>query len=338
MQATDNTPVQSQQHGRFWQLAMFVDVAMMLLIITNLCLIIFDWLYGSASFERLISQYLPTFSSTYATNIHANFADIDLIFVSIYLFEFTLQWLIAIAKKRYYRWFFYPFIHWYDLLGCIPVGSFRWLRILRIFSILVRLQQLGWIDLRQTYLGKSALKYYHIVIEEVSDRVVINVLDGAQEEITLGSPLLEKVQQEVFSPRKQALLELISVRLTSGISQAHQQHRDQLEEYLGHITDEVLAHSAAGRQLSALPFASRLLRQQIRSFGLALADSVTEDLTSPNGITKISELIDSAIQQDEGEPLTPLIQSIVFDVIEQIKAQVAIQQWKLDKTADQSPP
>ncbi len=89
-----------------------------------------------------------------------------------------IRWAVAIARGTYHRWFFYPFVHWYDLLGCIPVGSFRWLRILRVVSLMFRLQKMGVVDFRDTYIGRSVIKYYRILVEEVSDRVVINVLEG----------------------------------------------------------------------------------------------------------------------------------------------------------------
>lgn len=130
----------------------------------------------------------PGFHAFYRDTIHSNFLFYDLCFVAVYLTEFVIRWIVAIARGTYHRWFFYPFAHWYDLLGCIPVGSFRWLRILRVVGLLMRLQRMGIIDLSQTWLGQTILKYYNIVVEEISDRVVINVLSGAQREIGVAAP------------------------------------------------------------------------------------------------------------------------------------------------------
>ena len=44
--------------------------------------------------------------------------------------ELVVRWLIAIVQKRYYRWFFFPFVHWYEVLGCAP--QLRALRLLRV--------------------------------------------------------------------------------------------------------------------------------------------------------------------------------------------------------------
>ncbi|MEZ5021997.1 MAG: hypothetical protein R2728_01825 [Chitinophagales bacterium] len=76
----------------------------------------------------------------------------DLVFVGIFVLELSVRWTIAIFRNTYAKWFFYPFIHWYDVLGCIPLSSFRALRLLRVFSMFYRLNRLGIIDMRSTYI------------------------------------------------------------------------------------------------------------------------------------------------------------------------------------------
>ncbi len=157
-----------------------IDLLMIALVILNLGLILFDWLFQVPPVQGFLADMTPAFHAFYRDTIHSNFLFYDLCFVAVYLTEFVIRWIVAIARSTYHRWFFYPFAHWYDLLGCIPVGSFRWLRILRVVGLVMRLQRMGIIDLSQTWLGQTILKYYGIVVEEVSDRVVINVLSGAQ--------------------------------------------------------------------------------------------------------------------------------------------------------------
>ncbi|MDV7396135.1 hypothetical protein RZS08_32380, partial [Arthrospira platensis SPKY1] len=119
----------------------------------------------------------------YAEQIHTNFVAYDLVFVAIFLTEFVVRWIIAVHRNTYHRWFFYPFVHWYDLLGCIPVGSFRWLRLLRVISIVYRLQKYQIIDISNLYIVRFVRKYLNVLLEELSDRIVLNVLDGVQDEI-----------------------------------------------------------------------------------------------------------------------------------------------------------
>lgn len=34
--------------------------------------------------------------------------------------EFFVRWGISIVYKHHKRWFFFPFIHWYEILAIIP--------------------------------------------------------------------------------------------------------------------------------------------------------------------------------------------------------------------------
>ena len=102
-------------------LGFLIDVGMILLVIANLSLILFDWIYRVEAVQSAMETYTPDFYRFYSDSIHANFFEIDLAFVSVYLTEFVIRWAAAIARQTYHRWFFYPFVHWYDLLGCIPV-------------------------------------------------------------------------------------------------------------------------------------------------------------------------------------------------------------------------
>src|SRR5690606_41794798 len=90
-------------------------------------------------------------------------------------------WILAIAVRDYPRWYFFPFAHWYDLLGCIPIAGMRFLRILRIFSILYRLKKYAIVDFSNSPVFRFFNFYYEVLLEELSDRIVVKVLSGTQE-------------------------------------------------------------------------------------------------------------------------------------------------------------
>ena len=125
------------------------DTFIVLLVCVNLALILFDSLFIVQPINQAIAGWLPGLHQRYETLIHRNFQLIDLGFVAVFVFDVLLGWTVALFERRYARWFYYPFAHWYDVLGCIPLSGFRWLRVLRIGSLLVRLQRLGLIDVRQ---------------------------------------------------------------------------------------------------------------------------------------------------------------------------------------------
>ena len=103
---------------RSHQITLFlVDAIMLFLISVNLIWIIFDSLFVSDLFRSLLNGISPTFTSFYASQIHPDFVTYDLMFVAVFITEFVLRWGVAIYQKTYHRWFFYPFVHWYDLVA-----------------------------------------------------------------------------------------------------------------------------------------------------------------------------------------------------------------------------
>lgn len=314
-----------------------IDLGMIVLVVVNLGLILFDWLFQLPPVHGWLAGTLPAFHGFYSDTIHANFLFYDMCFVAIYLTEFTIRWIAAILRGTYYRWFFYPFAHWYDLLGCIPVGSFRWLRILRVASLLLRLQRMGVVDLSQTWLGETLLKYYRIIVEEVSDRVVINVLSGAQREINSGSPLIHRIEADVLKPRQDKLVSFVAKRLAHATQQSHGQYRDQLALYFIHLTDEALVRTQAGKRLAAIPVAGpraiALMGEAVRETGTAFVDQLVDDVASPANRPQLEQLLNDLLEAagGEGEQLNSLIRETLVDVLDQVKTQVAVQQWKLEE-------
>ena len=99
------------------QLTWFIiDFVMLGLLILNLALIIWDSIYNFIAVQNLLKDYAPAIQELYHP-IHERFIFYDLIFVSIFLGEFVLRWGYSIKARVYDRWYFYPFIHWYDLVG-----------------------------------------------------------------------------------------------------------------------------------------------------------------------------------------------------------------------------
>lgn len=312
-----------------------VDVLMIALVIVNLLLIIFDWLFAFASINTLFQQQLPAFHNLYSSTIHSNFIFYDLWFVAVYLSEFTIRWLIAVFRQTYHRWFFYPFVHWYDLIGCIPVDAFRWLRLLRVISLVYRLQRTGIIDLSKTTAWKFSLKYYNVLIEEISDRVVLNVLDGVQQEVREGNPLAHRIENEVLKPRASQLLDYLAERITHTIEKSHKRYRDDLGSYLAQLTDEALSDTRSGAALAAVPVlgprAIALLGNTVRELGIALVDQLVDDIRSPGNRDKIDEVLQALIEDAAVEPgqINQLVTETLLDILEQVIAQVEVQQWKV---------
>jgi len=311
-----------------------VDFIMLGLIIVNLSWIIFDGLFGSHSVQTILLKYSPGFFVFYRDTLHADFILYDLVFVTIFIIELLIRWTFAIINKTYYRWFFYPFVHWYDVLGCIPVGSFRFLRLLRVISILYRLQKHGIVDLTNTYPFRFAEKYIKIVVEEISDRVVVNVLNGVQSEIRSGTPVVHKITNNVFLPRKELLVVWISDRIKELVETSYESRRGEVKSLLDDVIVKSIRRNPDLSNLSKIPFMGDTLSGKAESIISDIAynilDQVIGDLKTGQQAGLIHEMSDvfiNSITEPQGE-FNETIKTTLLESIELIKDEVKIQQWK----------
>ena len=326
-----------------YSILVFIDLFMMVLLIINLSMIVFDWIYSISFVNLLLQEHVPDFYWFYNTNIHINFSTIDLAFVGVFLSEFIFSWILAIVQKIYHKWFFYPFLHWYDLIGCIPVGSLRFVRVLRVFSILVRLQNLKIIDLTDTYIFTSLKKYYDIVVEEVSDRVVVNILDGVQEEISSGGPVVDSIINEVIRPKQDLLVEWISRRLEIALQRDVLIRKNEIEAYVENLISEGLDKNLELKIIKQLPVMGKMITETIGNTISDVINNIIEkvltDLASVKNRAIVKDatdvILNSIEHEDEESDLNEIFSDISIEVIEIIKKQVQIQKWKLKEETEQ---
>lgn len=312
-----------------------VDLAMVGLIIVNLLWLIFDTLFSSTSVQSFLALPFPEFTDFYRETIHSNFIAYDLIFVSIFIAELLVRWSIAIYQKTYHKWFFYPFIHWYDVLGCIPVGSFRWLRLLRVFSILYRLHKYEIIDLRNSFPFRFARKYMNILVEEVSDRVVINVLNGVQDEVKTGNPIASRVMKEILVPQKEVIIEWLSGRVNEITETVYPPRREQLRGYIDTIVSESISQDAKVAALEKMPMVGRpivdVIESTVSDIVFNVLDRLVRDVGHEDTDTLVKELADIILDQviQPSQTLNDAGIDVAVDVLEVIKDEVKVKKWKL---------
>lgn len=322
-------------------LAIGIDIVMMILLTMNLSLIIFDWIFAIEAVNGFFKQYTPDFYNYYYHQIHLNFHTIDIIFVTAFLSEFLISWILAIVQKVYYKWFFYPFLHWYDLIGCIPVGSLRFLRILRVFSIIIRLQNLKIIDLSKTYIFAKLRKYYTIIVEEVSDRVVINILEGVQEEIEEGGPVVDTIISKVIRPKQDILVEWISRRVEYALERDVLIRKPELDAYVRELISESLAKNEDLKTIEQVPLMGKMITESIEKTITDVINNIIDKVVTDMASYKNRELIKDATDvvlhsiefKDEESRLSDLFKDISIDALEVIKKQVKVQKWKLKEDA-----
>lgn len=319
------------------RLYFILDAVMIILLVINLFWIVFDWLFSYPALQTLMEGVSPVFTQWYGTSIHPRFILIDLAFVSVFLTEFVVRWIMAVRHRVYHRWFFFPFIHFYDLLGCIPVGGFRFLRLLRIISITWRLQKNGIIDLGNTALFTFLSKYYRVLIEELSDRVTLNILGDLQDEVVHGGPVADRIVTDVLMPRKPDLVEWMSHRIGQVAAGNYERYSEDLRQYVEERINRAVENNRELARLDHIPLIGPALRTNIQD---AVSDIVfhvingmMQDLASERNRRLIDEttdiLFDAILLPDDHERLSPLMTDTIWQSLEVIKEHVRVQQWKL---------
>ncbi len=325
---------------RAWRVFLVYDIVMMGLILINLLIIGLDLLFFTQigySIAHFIGQV--DWLIYYKTTLHPLVKHIDEWFTLYLVSELALRWLVAIVFKHHHRWFFFPFIHWYEVLACIP--TFRALRLLRTFVIGYRLYQLGYKVMPDSWL-KTGLFYYQVVMEEITDRVVLTVLDGVEREIkTPSSTVLVK---QLIEQHRPLLNEAIAETLQHSLAHALQEQQQGIMDGVGEIVSKAIADTPELHNILRLfPVVGSRLEQQIQSIGQRLGENITAGLIEPFTQSAHSKRANPALQIaadyvgniDINQPaLNKLVDSILFESLNTIRAQVKIQHWKLDAALD----
>ncbi|WP_250657598.1 ion transporter [Alkalimarinus coralli] len=307
-----------------------MDFIMLGLLIINLILLLFDSLYMTDYFKATLDYISPSISESYQP-IHKNFILIDLAFVSVFFSEFCLRWIVAVRRKEYLRWYFFPFIHWYDLVGCIPLGATRIFRFLRIFSIIYRLHKYKIIDLTNSKIFKFITFYYDVFIEELSDRIVVKVLSDAQKDLRQGSPLLDEIADKVVATRRETLSLWVSTMLThAGNSIEDEKSGVMIRDHVKDSVSKAVRENSEVSRLKLVPVLGSTIEQTLES---AVSDIVIQSVIhllkdmSPQKITYFMTHGITASQLEE-KALNKEIIAILDECIELLKGHVSNQRWK----------
>jgi len=317
-------------------LGLIVDVVMMVLIVINLTLIIVDWGFASPFVQAQMQSHTPALYTWYDQTIHQHFIVYDLAFVTVFVIEILVRWGLAIYRQRYHRWFFYPFVHWYDVLGCIPVGSLRSLRLLRLIAMVPKLQRTGLVDLRDTYLYKTFEKYRDIVLEEISDRVTVRIIEGVQNEIRTNQKVTRRIGEEVIAPQREALIEAVTHRLQEATAVAYEDQQDDFQEYLNSVIENAVTQNREIGTIASLPGVGRpmatLLENAISDIVFNVVDQMVTDVCSLDNDQAIAHVTavstDALMSPKYDRRLNQLARSMVIQSLDVIKDHVQIRQWK----------
>lgn len=308
-----------------------IDGAMIILLLVNLAWMVFDWFFAFPPFHEFFQTDFPRFYRIYEP-IHVKYWSYDLIFATIFIVEFFLRWCLSVLWKEYHRWFFYPAIHVYDFIGSLP-GPFRWLRLFRVAAFSARLNRLVRID---NIVFRKFHKYRDVLMEEISDRVVVNVLNDMQTELQTGTPLFKRVVQEVIRPKRQALTELLVDKLRTVARDMNDIFDQEMRLYVEGCMRTALTSSEDIRLLEKIPGAGKMISRRIESMAADIAfhtvDKIFRDIHAPENDRILHELagkiIDGVLAEAKGDLSGDMVE-IINKTIDIVKEQVGEKQWKI---------
>lgn len=322
-----------------------VDAVMLVLIVANLAFIVFDWTFAYVQFQRLLEATVPAFHDFYATEVHPNFLIYDLAFVAVFVAEITVRWGLAIYRGTYRRWYFYPLVHWYDVLGCVPVGTFRSLRVLRLVVVIRKMQRLGLLDLRQTVVYETFIYYRNAFIQDLTDRVVLRILSGVREEVATNDAVVERIIQHVILPRRDELINAVTHRLQAATAQAYTTYQSDFQAYLDDVITRAVQKNREISTIGMIPGVgstiAQLLEHAIRDIVYNVINQMMEDLGEEANDRVLAEITaisaDAAFSSKYDQDLHELVRSLLVESLDVVKDQIEVYEWAPERRSDDTP-
>lgn len=324
----------------FW-----MDLLMLLIVTINLLYLFFGFLFQFPFFGAFVKTISVDFHDWYAYYIFPNVLQYDLIFVGIYVAELIFRWIRSIYRKKYDSWWFYPFVHWYDVIMCIPiVNGLNFFGIVRLFGLVYRLQRLGVFDLTKTFVFKKSAFVSEIVVEEVADLVIAKMITMAQEEVQKGSPLVNKIVVNVIKPKEDAIVDYLTNRIGEAMNVSYTQYRGELQQYVFKILKEAIHENQELKTLNYIPglgnFIKETLDRAVADITFNTIDKLMQDIIDPNNTRGVKEVTHGLIESflDNSHPqnheLNDMIVGIVNDSLEEVKQSVLMKEWKIKQAKE----
>jgi hypothetical protein len=173
-------------------------------------------------------------------------------------------------------------------------------------------------------------------VEEVSDRVVVRVLDDVQDEIRSGSPVTDRMITEIILPQREVLADWIAIRLQTVTSTTFDTYKQDIRNYVKELITEATRKNEDIKMIASIPGVGNTIAQRLNN---AIVDTIyyvmvgiIDDLIDIKENKVIEDIIDivleNALLEDESG-LNQIAKDIMLDAIDLIKEQVKIQQWKV---------
>jgi len=282
------------------------------------------------------NKILPLLKENYyrefdrAGRLTDHFWILDLPFLILFWLEFIGRWSLALRRKTYAQWFFFPIFNWYDVLGLIPMRVFRPFRLLRAVSMYMRLRHSELSAVGRDYASRSVAYISNIITEEVSDRVALRILDEYAEEIADGTHL--RIIAETMVPRRERIESILTEHCRILLT-----NEDTLESFKKLLQLNLLQAVESSKSLASVPLPKAVMKPVIRVVGEIILDSTLETiestLSTEEGAESLREvaasIVDSILRSPALDETVDLFEEISLQVIEKMKETVSIRKWAL---------
>ncbi|WP_227429099.1 hypothetical protein [Psychrobacter sp. I-STPA6b] len=311
------------------------DIFMLFAIVLDLLLMMADLILMS-NFCQHIAQWLDIGSTYhyYTDVIHPNLRLAGGFFTLFLFSELLVRWIISIQKKEYLRWFFFPFVHWYEVLGCFP--QLRALRLLRAGVIVHRLHQLGHQVIPQRWIDTGKF-YYDVIFEEIADRVILTATAHIRQQF-LSNNQANNVINTVVEKNRDAIIHAIADLLQQNLAH-NATFTDELSKTLSNQVGAIIQQSIRdtpelSRYVGLIPIVGHKIEAQIQTIGQRVGENtvtaITEQLTRPDTVHTLSQSLASALANVKVN--TPELEALILNIIDEsltaFEQQVKVQQWK----------
>ncbi len=318
-----------------WKVALVYDILMMILIVINLfCLAANAVLSSEFSTWLFSSIHLPELLAFYRSDLRPWVGITEGWFTTFLIIELCARWFIAVIFRHHQRWWFFPFIHWYEILAILPM--FRFLRLFRAVAIAYNLHSHGYKVIPSSWYRRAEF-YYNLVMEELTSRIVVTVLDGIKRQLSTSDSHHALIDQLVEQHRVLFAQALTDV-LQQNLGHEMQLQRRDIAENVGQVVSRAIEDTPELTQLLRLiPIVGGRIEQQIQSIGQRLGENITQGLIEPFSHEKnqqknltyamISDRI-SKVQIEDNPHVHALVESAVFATIEALRQQVKVKKWQ----------
>lgn len=320
------------------RLKLTYDMVMIIVISIDLLLISTDAILMS-NFSSNIAGWLALNDGLnwYQSTLHDPLRNAGEFFTLFLILELLLRWAIAIKEQVYYRWFFFPFVHWYEVLGCFP--QLRALRLFRVVVIGRRLYQLGYQVLPQPWLNR--IKFYiNLLLEELSDRVILTTIHNYRQQLTdpeMQQSLIESTIGRNRDEIEAVLLSLLRKELAPQLQKLTDDSAggNFIASEVGNAIQDGLANTPELRRyLRLIPIAGSLIESQLQHIGHNIGENVVHALNKQLLDAKRIDALMVAIAHGvahvdtNNTALDSLIARIIADSLSEFEAQIKVQHWK----------